>query len=77
MQEGAGCKGDKAIEDLVWTLQSFITFSTFLLLVAVICRTIVSHREKEKSVIYVGYHSDPPDLAIISHRVSGKEPCAS
>ena len=55
-QEGAGCKGDKATEDLVWTFQAFITFTTFLLTVTVVCRTVVSYREKEKTVIYVGYH---------------------
>ena len=42
------------------TRQAFITFSTFLLSIAVVCRTVVSGREKELSVLYVGYNTDPP-----------------
>ena len=48
--------------------QAFISFTTLLLGCAVVLRARVSLHEKEKQVIYVGCHTDPPDIEIINHK---------
>ena len=64
--ENSGCRAGKNVDKL-WSFQAFITFSTLLLAMCVSLRTLLQHRERELTIVYIASHSDPPDITIISH----------
>ena len=61
------CSGTPEREGNLWTCQAFVSFTTFLLGVAVCVAEFTALQEKEKQIVFMASHTDPPDMEIISH----------
>jgi hypothetical protein len=61
-----GCGGDYAYK--LWLMKSVISFSIVLLAIVVVVRYNVAYKEKEKAIMHVTRHSDPPDISALNRQ---------